>query len=398
MKVLYYCPEYYDQHGGRTHARGFYGALQKLANVEESFLYPKGPSDNQSGAEIDPQRSPSRIRFLPLPFRRIVQFFIPRKNLTNALIAEITSHNCDVLIARRGTRQLAIKKIKEACPNISVCLEINSAYFDEHFPALPFRSVLQRWEVSKYRQADSITVVSSYLKEYLVKYGVAPEKVLVNQNGVDIDITNLASAADYRKKYSIPDNAFVIGYIGGMERFRRLPEVVSYIATLRRAGHTDLCMLVVGDGTDMPAIQAAIETEKEALNGSVILTGWRPYSEVSGFLSTFNLAIFPFTNAYCSPLKLFEYLGAGIPTLGPDTPAVREVFTNGVHLKLVKQDGSDFTSGILALKADPELRKQLACQGRQLVLSEYTWKKNAERVIDHILHAVSLSAEVTDSA
>jgi glycosyltransferase involved in cell wall biosynthesis len=89
-------------------------------------------------------------------------------------------------------------------------------------------------------------------------------------------------------------------------------------------------------------------------------------------------------------LKLFEYLGAGLPTLGPDTHAVREVFQDGVHLKLVKQDGSNFASAVLELKADPRLRAELALNGRRLVLNEYTWKKNAERVVNHVQNMVAL--------
>ena len=114
------------------------------------------------------------------------------------------------------------------------------------------------------------------------------------------------------------------------------------------------------------------------------LTGWRPHSGIPGLLATFDIAIFPFTNAYCSPLKLFEYLAARVPTIGPDTEAVREVFKDGVHLKLVKQDGSDFKNAVLELRNDARMRDELSRRGQQLVLEEYTWEKNAQRVVSHI--------------
>jgi len=142
--------------------------------------------------------------------------------------------------------------------------------------------------------------------------------------------------------------------------------------------------MVVGDGTDMPVVNAAIEADNDTLGSVVKLTGWLEHAEVTDMLAMFDIAIFPFTNAYCSPLKLFEYLGAGVPTIGPDTPAVTEVFQKDKHLMLVKQDGSDFKEAIIKLKEDPGLRTRLAENGRQFVLSEYTWKKNAERVVNHI--------------
>ena len=265
-----------------------------------------------------------------------------------------------------------------------MCLEVNSASFDEQFPQLPFRSIFQQWEVNRFRRADAITVVSGYLKDYLQKRGISEDKILVNQNGVNTEIIDLKSVTDLRERHSIPRDAFVVGYIGGMETFRRLPEVVGHIAELRRAGHRDVYLLIVGDGRDMQRVKEAVAEEFESFENAVILTGWVPHTEVAGYLATFDLAIFPFTNDYCSPLKLFEYLGAGLPTLGPDTSAVREVFQDDVHLKLVKQDGSDLVEKIKEMKHDPELRSRLGRAGQNLVLEEYTWEKNAHRLIEYI--------------
>jgi glycosyltransferase involved in cell wall biosynthesis len=227
-------------------------------------------------------------------------------------------------------------------------------------------------------------VVSSYLKSYLVDRGIPAEKILVNHNGVNTEAVNLSDIPDVREEYGIPANAFVVGYIGGMETFRRLPEVIGYFAQLRRNGNDDLVLLIVGDGEDMPDVKAAIKANNDILGGTVKLAGWLENSELPKFLRTFDLAIFPFTNDYCSPLKLFEYLGAGIPTIGPDTSAVREVFENGVHLRMVKQDGSDFIHAVLEMKADANLRAVLSDNGKRLVLNKYTWKMNAERAVDHI--------------
>ena len=51
---------------------------------------------------------------------------------------------------------------------------------------------------------------------------------------------------------------------------------------------------------------------------------------------------------------------------------------------MIKQDGSNFVSTVLEMRADPKLGTELSRNGRQLVLDEYTWEKNAERVISHI--------------
>ena len=93
---------------------------------------------------------------------------------------------------------------------------------------------------------------------------------------------------------------------------------------------------LVGDGQDMHEIQRVIEVSSGGLKKSVKCVGWVEHSEISKYLSALDLAVFPFTNDYCSPLKLFEYLGAGLPTIGPKTSAVTEVFEDSVHLKLIE--------------------------------------------------------------
>lgn len=384
MRILYYCPEYYCRHGGRSHARGFYNALKKLPTVSATFLHPEKQPTGSPKRPPGLQVPSDKLWFVPSAIRRIIRFFKPERSLTRTLIGEINSKRCDAIVIRTGSRLPVISAIKKACPATSVCLEVNSAYFDESYFGLPLRSMFQRWEVVRFRPADAITVVSSYLKTYLITHGLDSDRILVNQNGVDACLTDLPATSGIREQYGIPTDAFVIGYIGGMESFRRLPEVVGYFADLLRSGNNDLYLLIVGDGSDMSAVRELISTGHDNLKDRVKLTGWRPHSEIPRFLAVFDIAIFPFTNVYCSPLKLFEYLAARIPTIGPDTEAVREVFEDGVHLRLVKQDGSDFKATVLQLKSDVHLRDELSRRGQQLVLEEYTWKKNAQKVVSHI--------------
>ena len=383
MKILYYCPEYYCNYGAQTHARGFYHALQALPGVSKTCLYPEEQPQHQAQGSQNKKHKRRKLWFIPPVMEKTIRYFWPKHILTQALINRIRIDDCDAVVIRTGFNQPDFNQLKKACPDVALCLEINAADFDEDFPGLPLKPVFQRWEVRRYNQADAITVVSSYLKSYLEKFGVHPGKILVNQNGASIGPIDLA-LDDVRKAYDIPENAFVLGYIGGMESFRRLPEVIGYIAEMRRHGNKDVYLMIIGDGADMQAAQDTIEAEGDALKDSVKLTGWQDHADIPKFLNSFDLAIFPFTNDYCSPLKLFEYLGAGLAAIGPDTSAVRELFEDGVHLKLVNQDGSDFISTVLALKNNAPMRSELGAAGQKLVLREYTWNKNAERIVEHI--------------
>jgi glycosyltransferase involved in cell wall biosynthesis len=217
-------------------------------------------------------------------------------------------------------------------------------------------------------------------------WGIEKERILVNPNGVNTKLFNGINKSDrniVRAELGIPEKAFVLGYMGGMEGFRRLPEMIEAVADLRRSGQDDLYLLIIGNGSHGPLVTQTIQENQDSLDGWVSCLGRQPYEQIPFLMAAFDLAIFPFTNPYCSPLKLFEYLAMGLPTIGPDTPAVRKIFEDGKHLLLVSQSGSDFKEAIVTLKNSPDLRSRIAMNGREKVLNSYTWVQNAKRVLNH---------------
>ena len=388
MRILYFCEEYFCNHGARTHGREFFGALKSLPEVNYAIVMSRWnkPTQDNEDIIIRNKQGKGRFTFLPPTLHKFLGFFRPRPEIAEQIIRQAAKENIDILIVRSGRWNIPYTKIKKACPHIILCLEINAFVFDEHFHDIWFRPFWQRLEVQLLRHADCFVTVSSYLKDYLVRKGIEEERILVNPNGVNVKLFGGIHASErniVRKQLEIPEKAFVLGYIGGMEPFRRLPEMAEAVADLRRQGENDIYLLIISNGSHGPLVTQTIQENQDSLDGWVSCLGRQPYEQIPFLMAAFDLAIFPFTNPYCSPLKLFEYLAMGLPTIGPDTPAVREIFEDGKHLLLVSQSGSDFKEAIVTLKNSPDLRKQLAMNGREKVLNSYTWLQNAKRVLDH---------------
>ena len=383
MKVLYYCQEYYCNYGARTHAREFFSAFSKLPEVSCIEVFPKRNGGNHKRRE----KGRGKLRLLPSRFRRLMYFFIPGFKGTQELIEIIARGEFDCLLMRPGTRIL-LKRIKKEFPDLVICLEINGFASDEFFRNPLLRYLGRTLEFNRIRSADCCVVVSSFLRNAIARRCFNNEKILVNPNGVNPDIFIGADKFDrqaIRSKYNIPQKAFVVGYVGGMEPFRKLPEMIHMIARLRADGGSDLFLLLVGDGKEMPSIKKVIRENEHTLDGYISCLGWQAYEKVPELMSIFDIALFPFTAPYCSPLKLFEYLAMGIPTIGPDVPAIRGVLENEKHLLLVSQDGSDLRNVIIKLKNFEKLRTALASSGRRHVLDNFTWNQNAQRVYSHIV-------------
>jgi len=92
----------------------------------------------------------------------------------------------------------------------------------------------------------------------------------------------------------------------------------------------------------------------------------------------------PVSERYASPLKLFEYMGAGKPIVASDLPAVREVLRDGENARLVRPaDPKDLAAGIAAVLADQSLAERIARTAFAEAAS-YTWERRAEQ-LDRLL-------------
>jgi len=86
---------------------------------------------------------------------------------------------------------------------------------------------------------------------------------------------------------------------------------------------------------------------------------------------------------FFSPMKLFECMAAGRPTVATDLGQIQEVIQHGKTGWLYPAgDAQKLGQGIGVLLGDKELAGRIAEAGRRLVLASYTWKLVAERVVE----------------
>ena len=91
----------------------------------------------------------------------------------------------------------------------------------------------------------------------------------------------------------------------------------------------------------------------------------------------------PAINAYASPLKLFDSLAAGVATLAPDQPNLRENIQDRETGVLFRpSDAASLTDALRWLHADPTRPSRIGAAGRQALIDrDWTWAGNARRVV-----------------
>jgi glycosyltransferase involved in cell wall biosynthesis len=134
-------------------------------------------------------------------------------------------------------------------------------------------------------------------------------------------------------------------------------------------------LLVVGDGPERAAL--------EAVGANV--TGAVPHAQVPKLLATAAIGLAPYASdapGYFSPLKLFEYLAAGLAVVAGDIPGVSETVGREQAVLVRPGDAAALAAAVSELARDGSKRARLAAAGRALVAAHHTWDARASRILD----------------
>ena len=225
--------------------------------------------------------------------------------------------------------------------------------------------------------ADLVACGSETVVEQVLRIGVPDERVLLTPTGVDLELfAEPPDPAPLRRRLGLEDR-FVVGWIGSFRRFHALEQAVQAAGGVPAAA-----LLLVGDGPE----RARIEELAKELGVPAVFPGTVPHHELPAYLAAMDAAVIlaprnePF---HYSPLKLAEYLAAGLPVVAPAAGQVGRRLTDGVEAVVVPpHDVAAMGAALRRLHDDPEERARLGKAARAAAEAEWSWDNQVRRVLD----------------
>ncbi len=235
----------------------------------------------------------------------------------------------------------------------------------------PMVRALERLTDGLYRRAVRIVCVTESFRRILTERGVPSEKIAVVRNGVDLDgFRPTAGRAETRSRLGIPENEFVLAYVGTMGMAHGLATVLD-AADLTRG--EPIRYLLVGDGAREAELKA--DASRRGLP-NVSFVARQPRESIPSILAAADAVLVHLRDtplfSTVIPSKIFEAMAVSRPIVH----AVR-----GESAKIVERAGAGITvepgspEGIVAaartLAGDPAMARRLGESGRRAVEREF---------------------------
>lgn len=155
-----------------------------------------------------------------------------------------------------------------------------------------------------------------------------PARLRQVDGGVDVEAfaTPDAGADDRVAGLRPPGGAALMVYAGAIHPSRGSLRMLALLQALRARGR-DLALLVVGPDVDGSAAQLRAAVAAAGLQDRVCVSAERPAADVPAILAMADVALSLLDDRaqyrHSFPVKLAEYMAAGVPTLATDLPGTR---------------------------------------------------------------------------
>lgn len=197
--------------------------------------------------------------------------------------------------------------------------------------------------------------------------------------------------AGFEKKFFYPirsQKKYDFGYAGGFKEWDGLEDLVM-AAKVLVSHQKSTNFLLIGDGERFEKVKNMIK--EFGLENNFKLIGRVPIAEVSSWLAQVKVGVAPYNvknskkggfekfGFYFSPLKIFEYMGCGLPVLASNYQMIRKILPQGAGYLFEPGDTHDLAAKMLKLIQNDTARRSMKKNSIDQA-DQFTWRMVATSI------------------
>jgi PEP-CTERM/exosortase A-associated glycosyltransferase len=249
----------------------------------------------------------------------------------------------------------------------------------------------RRMETHALKRAAHVFTICEGLRGDIVARGIAPDKVTVIPNAVDIDAFEPGGAPNEALKARLGlAGATIVGFIGSFYAYEGLDLLLAALPRLL-AQRPDVRVLLVGGGPQEEALKA--QAAALGVSDQVVFTGRVPHQQVQRYYDLVDVLAYPRHSMrlteLVTPLKPLEAMAQGRLLVASDVGGHKELIRDGETGVLFRAGSADaLAQALLDLLAQRERWPRLRAQGRRFVEAERNWTRSVagyRPVFEHLM-------------
>ncbi len=247
--------------------------------------------------------------------------------------------------------------------------------------------ILEAMEMFLYHRAALVVTVTESFRDTLIKRGISGDKIVTVTNGADIEFFQSSGNQlrdEIRQECGL-ENKFTVMYLGAHGISHSLETIVRAADVLR--DETSVCFLLVGEGAEKNKL---VELKQQLNLPNLMMLPGQPKARVPGFYQAADVCLVmlrdvPLFTTFI-PSKMFEIMAAARPIIAAVKGESEEILRRSGNAVLIEQeDPASLAAAVMQLQADLTRRDQMAQEGREFVIKNYSRESLAEKYMNALV-------------
>lgn len=231
--------------------------------------------------------------------------------------------------------------------------------YDQYVHYLPFaqgfsKKVVLKLSCNFCNRCDLVITPTNIVRQIIAPNVVTKVKAL--PTGIEISEFDHLDRQWLRQQYQIPDEKKILLHLGRLGKEKNVGFLLQAYQIIRKTQPQSV-LVIVGDGPDRESLESQVK--EMGLSQVVLFTGTMSRDQVVNCYAGADLFIFASTTE-TQGLVLGEAKAAGLPSVAVKALGASEMVKDGVDGFLTSLSLEEFTSRVLQLLEDDQLRQSMS--------------------------------------